>query len=294
MVKAYNVWYDVQLGEGVFPCRLRGRLRLAGRRGEPGEEPEELPAPVLVGDRVAVTLEPDGTGAIEKVLPRRTLLRRPAVANVDQVLVVASLAMPPLNLPLVDRLLVKACAEGLEAVLCLNKVDLVGAGEAEGEAAAYRRAGYPVCLTVATERRGLKDVGRLLRDKVTVLAGPSGAGKSTLVNGLLGEVRLRTGEVGRRGGRHTTRHVELIPLPGGGWVVDGPGFARLDLGELEPAALASCYPEFAPLAEACRYRGCLHAAEPGCAVRAAVDAGAVDAGRYRRYLDLLADLRSRR
>ncbi len=295
VVKGYNVWYDVDVGGEVLPCRLRGRLRLAPRGARPdaggrgADAAADLPAPVLVGDRVRVNLAGDGTGVIEEVLPRRRVYRRPPVANVDLVVVVASLALPPLNLPLVDRLLVRACAEGLDAVLCLNKADLVAAEAAEDTARVYRRAGYAVCVTVATEGRGLVELAGLLRDRVAVVAGPSGTGKSTLLNGLLGERRLATGGLGRIGGRHTTRHVELLPLPGGGHVVDGPGFSRLDVRGVEPARVGACYPEFARLAPGCRFGGCLHHREPGCAVRAAVEAGQVDGGRYRRYLDLLAE-----
>lgn len=285
VVKGYNVWYDVDVGGEVLPCRVRGRLRLA---------PRHLPAPVLVGDRVAVRLAGDGTGVIEEVLPRRNVNRRPPVANVDQVLVVASLALPPLNLALVDRLLVRACVEGFDAILCLNKADLADAGMARRTAAVYRQAGYPVCVTVATEGKGLAQLARLLAGRVSVTAGPSGTGKSTLINGLLGQRRLATGGVGRVGGRHTTRHAELLPLPGGGFVADGPGFSRLDVGGLDPAALGSCYPEMARLAAGCRFPACRHDREPDCAVRAAVEAGRVDGGRYRRYLELLAEALARR
>ncbi len=280
VVKGYNVWYDVDVGGEVLPCRARGRLRLA---------PRDLPAPVLVGDRVAVRVAGDGTGVIEEVLPRRNVHRRPPVANVDQVLVVASLALPPLNLPLVDRLLVRARAEGLGAVLCLNKADLAAAEVARGTALVYRQAGYPVCVTVATEGKGLAELATLLAGRISVVAGHSGTGKSTLINGLLGERRLATGGVGRAGGRHTTRHAELLPLPGGGFVADGPGFSRLDVSGLDPGALGSCYPEIARLAAGCRFAGCRHDREPDCAVRAAVEAGRVDGGRYRRYLELLAE-----
>jgi ribosome biogenesis GTPase len=281
VVKGWSDWFDVETEAGRLRCRPRGRLR----RGSGG---------VMVGDRVRVLPLGGGEGAIEGVEARRTALRRPPVANVDRVAVVSAWRLPPWDPLLVDRLLVLAAAAGCQAVLAVNKVDLLEPGERRDMRAAvapYRAAGYPVVETSARTGDGLAELARLLASGITVFAGPSGAGKSHLLSRVTGR-QLRTGglapRVGR--GRHTTRHVELLPVPGGGWVADTPGFQRLDLTGIDRRELGGFFPEFAPFAGSCRFRGCLHRGEPDCAVAAAVAGGAVSADRYARYRVLLEEV----
>lgn len=303
MIKAVNVWCDVHTAAGVLSCRPRGRLKL--RRESAGPVPREGAAAILVGDRVRCRRLADGTGVIDEVLPRRTVLVRPPVANVDQVLVVFTATPSGADLDLVDRILVLAADEGLAAVLALNKIDMVPAAERvplEGVARVYRAAGYPFHLTSALTGEGVDGLAADLRGRVTVLAGRSGTGKSSLLNAVTPDLSLRTGAVSESGGwgRHTTRHVELLPLrasaPGGeggggpsGWVADAPGFSRVDL-PVPRERLAACFPELAALSAGCRFRGCLHEHEPDCAVIAAVRGGAVDGARYARYAAFLAEI----
>lgn len=289
VTKAQTNLYEVRLDDGeVCLCALRGRLRR-----EVGE--------VLTGDRVEVALQPGGA-AIERVLPRRNRLVRPPIANVDRVLLVQSLQHPDPVPILMDRVLVQAEALELSVVLCLTKLDLVVdapdrplpeplARLVEG----YRLAGYPVHLVAAPKGWGLEGVADALREGVTVLAGPSGVGKSTLLNALQPGLRLATGEISRKlgRGRHTTRSVQLLPLALGGWVADTPGFSRLDLPDLEPEELGDLWPEIRREAPDCRFRGCLHRSEPGCAVRAARDQGRIAPWRYQNYLVLLAEVEER-
>lgn len=276
-------FYDVALGDRVVRARPRGRLRL-----DAGE--------LLTGDRVELLLMDDGTAVIQRVLPRRNRLLRPAAANVDQVVIVFSLVEPPWNRALTDRIAVLAEAEGIDVVFCLNKMDLVDAAEAEAAAGVYRRAGYPVVLVSARTGAGLESLLERLRDRVTVLAGESGVGKSTLLNALQPGLKLETGQLSRRGGRgrHTTRRSRLLPLVRGnrvvGYVVDAPGFSRLDVTVIDRYELADCFPEFREPAQQCRFDDCLHRAEPGCGVKRAVEAGAVDPIRYRHYLELLDEI----
>lgn len=304
VIKAVNIWYDVHTAAGVIHSRPLGRLKLRREAaGVAGEGAGGAAPAVLVGDRVRCRRLPDGTGAIEEVLPRRTVLVRPPIANADQVLVVFTAARFGPDLDFVDRILVLAAHEGLDAVLVLNKIDLVPADDRarmEDVARVYSAAGYPFHLTSALTGVGVAALVPHLHGRVTVLAGRSGVGKSSLLNAVAPGLSLRTGAVSRRGdrGHHTTRHVELLPLPcpeGGaaGWVADAPGFSRLDLAAIPQEELAACFPELADCSERCRFRGCLHEREPGCAVAAAVRDGTVDAGRYARYTAFLAEVRGR-
>lgn len=263
----------------VLRCHVRGRLRKSGVR-------------ILPGDVVRFARVGDGEGVVEEVLPRRSTLVRPYIANVDQVVLVASLAEPPPSLDLLDRLLVLTQAEGLQAFIVWNKADLVSRAEAEEYIRVYERAGFPTAVTSPKADLGRDELLRGLSGHLTVLAGASGVGKSSLLNWLLQEKRFETGEVSRRlgRGRHTTRAVELVPMPGGGWIADSPGFSVLDLSELSLERLPELYPEMGRMRGACRFTGCLHRNEPGCAVRDAVCAGEIDPGRYERYLRLLGEL----
>lgn len=297
VVKGYNVWFDVHTSEGILSCRPRGRLHLHPRGAHERPGGEEPAATLMTGDRVRVTRLADGQGVIEEVLPRHTCLIRPPIANVDQVLVVFTLREPPLNLGLVDRILVLAAHEGLAAALVINKADLVPQGERsllEEVAGLYRATGYPVSVVSALQGQGLEAVKPLLDGRVTVLAGPSGAGKSCLMNALSPGLELLTGELsaGLGRGRHTTRHIQLLPLAGG-WVADAPGFSRLDLAAMAPESLAGYFPEFSPFEGQCRFRGCSHVTEPDCAVRQAVEAGRLARRRYERYASFLVEVRDR-
>ncbi|MBE3589827.1 MAG: ribosome small subunit-dependent GTPase A [Firmicutes bacterium] len=284
VIKAYNHWFDVWLEDArqVWACQPRGRLRLEGRG-------------ILVGDRVRVLPRADGEGWIESVEPRRTELTRPPVANVDRVVAVMAWRRPDFVPELLDRILVQAEHAALEILVVFNKIDLVEDEEDRARLHAvrerYRRAGYPVFLTDALHGEGVDRLRPHLERGVTVLAGPSGAGKSKLLSAIEPGLRLRSEAVSEKTGRgrHTTRHPELLRL-GEGWVADTPGFSRLDLSGLASDGLGDLFPEFAPHTAACRFNDCKHRAEPGCAVRAAVEAGQVDAERYARYLQFLAEV----
>ncbi len=286
---------------------------LRPRPGQPpADEPLEVPA-VMAGDRVRCTDLGGGEGVIDEVLPRRAHLIRPPVANPDRVVLVLAWSAPPLSLAFVDRLVLEAALHGCSAAICLNKCDLLDDAETAAARAALapmEAAGYPVLFTSALRGDGIAPLRALLKGELAVLAGPSGSGKSRLLSALVPDREVRSGEISERigRGRHTTRAVELLPLPGGaaaegplalapadarGWVADTPGFSRLDLREAEVQDLPTLYPEFRPHVDACRFRGCLHDSEPECAVRAAAEAGQIDPGRYERYLTLLNELRAR-
>jgi len=279
VIKAFSGAFRVRLDGDVVLCRPRGRLKKEGVR-------------ILVGDRVRLEPAGDGTWVISGVEPRRTELFRPPVANVDRAVVVASVRQPDLDLRLVDRQLVLAAAAGLDAVLCLNKADLAAGEDIRPVVETYRKLGYPVVVTSARRGDGIEDLRASLGGGISVFAGPSGVGKSTLLNALVPGFRLHTAPVSDRlrRGTHTTRHVELLPVPGAGLVADTPGFTQVELRDIAAGELGRYFPEFLPLAPECRFRGCLHRHEPDCAVKAAVKQGRLDAGRYERYLQFLSEI----
>ncbi|MBE9177034.1 small ribosomal subunit biogenesis GTPase RsgA [Oculatella sp. LEGE 06141] len=279
-------YYWVKLDTGIplsvekttLLCTRRARLKKIGQQ-------------VIVGDRVRVE-EPDwtdGRGAIAQVFPRRSQLDRPPIANVDQILLIFSLAEPSLDPFQLSRFLVKAESTGLEICLCFNKSDLVSLNEQQYWCDRISKWGYsPLVVSVQT-RSGLMSLQDQLDQKITVVSGPSGVGKSSLINNLIPTIDLRIGAVsGKLGrGRHTTRHVELFELPTGGLLADTPGFNQPDLN-YAPHELAGYFPEIRQqLAEAaCQFSDCLHQDEPNCAVSAEWE-------RYEHYSSFLADVVAR-
>lgn len=288
-----NEWYAVRVDGEEWRCRLRGSLRKERRAAA-------LP---VVGDEVEVRPTGEGEGLIEAVRPRRSTFSRRAAgpkgawreqvlaANVDQVLVVFAAANPEPHLRAVDRFLIVAEASELPAELVVNKVDLTGEAAARALFGVYERAGYQVRYASAAQGTGLAGLPELLAGRLTLVAGPSGVGKSRLINALVPGLELRTGEVSTalRKGRHTTVVGALHPLPWGGYVADTPGLRELAPWDVPAAELADCFPEMRPCLDRCRWPDCRHRAEPDCAVRAAVEQGAIDAGRYDSYLRLLED-----
>lgn len=280
VVEVIAGFYHVALGpDRTVMCRARGRLK-----GAEGIYPGDLVRVLLLED------EP-GTGRVEEVMPRESLLARPAVANVKRVLLVTSLAKPRPQSLLLDRLLVLADQAGLEPVIVWNKADLEADEESRQLVEIYRAPGYTSVVTSARTGQGMEELTACLEDGVAVLAGPSGAGKSSILNRLAPEASQETSAVSRKSGRgrHTTRSARLCRV-GGGWLADTPGFSRLDLPLMEPRELSPAYPEFDEHAPHCRYDGCLHASEPDCAVREAAETGAIPPLRYEQYRRLLDEV----
>ncbi|WP_019533659.1 ribosome small subunit-dependent GTPase A [Paenibacillus ginsengihumi] len=296
IVKALSGYYYVlpdggDSGEPV-QCRARGVFKKRG-------------VSPLVGDRVSFELTENGEGTVTEIRPRSSELIRPPVANVDLVVLVFAVAEPALNLQLLDKFLVHAESAGLGAVICLTKSDLAsaaGALEAEDSAAPeavrrlYESIGYPVIETSSRLGTGLGELLERLKGRIGVFAGQSGVGKSSLLNALIPGLRLETNEISMKLGRgkHTTRHVELVRLPGGGLVADTPGFSQLDFLHVEADGLSACFREFAPYAEECRFRGCLHRHEPGCRVMAAKEEGLIAASRYNHYVQFLEEMKEKK
>lgn len=278
VIKRIGGFFTVSLESGEqLLCRARGRLE---RKGE-----------ILTGDLVTVTPLGD-EGIIESRAERRSRLIRPPVANVDLAVVVFALTRPDPVVDLLDRILVQAEWEGIEALIVWNKADLAGDIAIDHLIRPYEMAGYRNLIVSAIESRGMDDLKNHLRDRISIFAGPSGVGKSTLLNSLIPSADQLTGEVGGKGGtrgRHTTREVTLHPLPKGGWLADSPGFSVLELANIDPRDLPRLYPEFRKLDQGCRFSGCMHRTEPDCAVLHALSEDQIDRGRYERYIRLLEE-----
>ena len=283
VIKMYNGFYYLQVAgqEELLSCRLRGRIKR--NKGA-----------VVTGDYVEYQMLEDGTGVIERCLPRRTLLKRPAVANIDQVLITFAARQPDLNQLLLNRFLVLAEWSGIpEIVICINKCDLLE--EKADFLQDYVQAGYKLLMVSAQEGQGIQELKNLLTGRVTVFAGPSGVGKSSLLNAVDSNLELATGKISDKikRGKHTTRAACLLPLPEGGTVVDTPGFSAAELENIDKAQLAHYFPEFRPYIEKCYYNTCTHSHEPDCAVKDAVAAGAICQARDEAYLNILQTIKER-
>ena len=284
VIKMYNGFYYLQVAgqEELLSCRLRGKIKR--NKGA-----------VVTGDYVEYQMLEDGTGVIESCLPRRTLLKRPAVANIDQVLITFAARQPDLNQLLLNRFLVLAEWSGIpEIVICINKCDLLE--EKADFLQDYVQAGYKLLMVSAQEGQGIQELKNLLTGRVTVFAGPSGVGKSSLLNAVDSNLELATGKISDKikRGKHTTRAACLLPLPEGGTVVDTPGFSAAELENIDKAQLAHYFPEFRPYIEKCYYNTCTHSHEPDCAVKEAVAAGAICQARYEAYLNILQTINERK
>lgn len=286
IIKGIAGFYYVHVVEsGVYECKAKGIFRKAGVKP-------------LVGDDVAIeiTHEKDMEGNIMKILPRRNELVRPAVANIDQALVVFAVAKPEPHFNLLDRFLVTMESRGIPAVLCFNKTDAAGEEAARELERIYGRCGYPLLFTSAKEEENIDRLKEFLRGKTTAIAGPSGVGKSSLINLLQSGVRMETGSISRKieRGKHTTRHSELIVLGEDSYIMDTPGFSSLYISEMEKEDLKYCFPEFAEYEGKCRFNGCDHIHEPDCAVKRAVEEGRIHRVRYEDYEGIYRELQERK
>lgn len=286
IIKGIAGFYYVKCcDKNIYECKAKGIFRKDGRKP-------------LVGDDVLMDVidEKEHLGNITELLERRNELIRPAVANIDQALVIFAAASPKPNLGLLDRFLIQMEHKGIQTVICFNKEDLAAEEERKRLSSIYQNAGYQVLFISALQKKGIEQVEEVLKGKVTTVAGPSGVGKSTLVNCLQKEIVMETGEISAKiaRGKHTTRHSQLMEIDRDTYIFDTPGFSSLSVSELMPEELQSCFPEFKKYEGRCRFLGCAHIHEPGCGVKEALAAGEVSRERYDDYVNLYGECKNRR
>ncbi|MGG0937918.1 ribosome small subunit-dependent GTPase A [Brevibacillus centrosporus] len=283
IVKALSGFYYVADGDRVFSCRARGLFKKKGAKVNP-----------LVGDWVVYDAINEEEGYVMEVGERTSELVRPPISNVDQAVLVFSMFKPAFSALLLDKFLVHTEHAGIDSIIILSKADQVPEEEVRVITEKYEAIGYTVIPTsTKQETRGLQEVREVLHDRISVFAGQSGVGKSSLINALFPGVSLQTGDVSEKLGRgkHTTRHVELIPLEGGGYVADTPGFSSLEFMDLDELDLAEAFRDFAERSPDCKFRGCLHVTEPSCAVQEGVASGELSKERYENYLQFREELK---
>ena len=286
IMKGIAGFYYVGVVEsGVYECKAKGIFR------------KDKIKP-LVGDDVEIEVlnEEEKLGNIVKILPRRSELIRPAVANIDQALVIFAAREPKPNLSLLDRFLVIMEKQDVPVIICFNKQDLCDEEEVGRLKEIYEACGYPLVLASAKQGEGIEEIKSLLRGKTTTVAGPSGVGKSSLTNLLQNEVQMETGEISKKlgRGRHTTRHSQIIQIEKDTWLYDTPGFTSFYVEEIEKEELRFYFREFSKYEGTCRFQGCTHTHEPGCMVKNALEEGKISKERYENYLELYGELKEKR
>jgi ribosome biogenesis GTPase len=283
IIKGIAGFYYVHVeGQGVYECKAKGIFRKEHVKPLVGDN---VDLDVLNGEKML--------GNIRSILPRKSALLRPAVANVDQALILFAIVKPNPNFNLLDRFLIRMERQSLPTIICFNKQDIATLEEKDSLRKAYETCGYHVLFISALENEGIESVKALLHGKTTTLAGPSGVGKSSLINRLSPTANMQTGAISEKieRGRHTTRHSEIIALGEESYIVDTPGFTSLAISEITKEELGRYYPEFLQYEPACKFRGCAHISEPFCGVKDAVEAGKISSVRYENYRLLYQELK---
>lgn len=277
IIKGIGGFYYIKTKDGIIECKARGKFRHKDMKP-------------MVGDNVTIKVE-KGKGVIEDIHDRTSELIRPTVANITLAFVVFAIKSPDLNFDLLNRFLVLCESNNIEAIVCLNKMDLATDEEKEVIKHKINDIGYEVLFINAKKGEGIDMLRERMDGNVTVLCGPSGAGKSTLINTLTEKEHMETGNVSDKIGRgkHTTRHSELIDVANG-FIVDTPGFSTLDVNFIEKEDLKYCFPDFEELNNSCKFRGCMHYKEPDCAIKNSVEQGKINKFRYEFYIRTLEEI----
>ena len=282
IIKGVGGNYYVDIGSRTIECRARGLFRLKNIKP-------------LAGDKVLVriTEEDKDAGYIEEIMERKSEIKRPPVANAQQLVIIFSVINPEPSFLLLDKLLIAAKSNNLDPVICINKMDLAKEGQKEYILCTFKNTGYKIIFTSKYNADSLQELKNILKNKLNVFSGPSGVGKSSLMNAIEPGFYLETGEISEKlkRGRHTTRHAEIFKLSFGGYVVDTPGFSSFELEGIDEYTLKNYYPEIVKYDEGCKFLDCLHYKEPGCAVKKALTDDLISEVRYNNYIKLLEQIK---
>lgn len=285
IIKGIAGFYYVYAEKSLYECKAKGTFR--NQKVKP-----------LVGDNVIISVldKEKRIGNIDQILPRTSELVRPAVANVDQALVVFAAAAPEPNFNLLDRFLIMMEKQKVPTIICFNKMDLVDDAKFQEYAAVYEKGGYPVISASTYEEHGMDTILKELKGKTTTLAGPSGVGKSSIMNMLNPDAHMDTGVISKKieRGRHTTRHSEILPVGEDTYLMDTPGFSSIYFYDMEPEDLKHYYREFEAYEPYCRFGGCNHIGEKECGIKQAVENGEISASRYENYRLFFEELKDKK
>ena len=286
IIRGIAGFYYVHVPEiGTLECKAKGIFRK--NKLKP-----------LVGDWVKVSIidEENKKGNIEEVLERKNELIRPAVANIDQALVIFAIKKPEPNLNLLDRFLIMMQQKEIPCILVFNKSDLATEEEKQALSKVYENSGCKILFVSAKQNQGIDEVREILEHRTSTVAGPSGVGKSSLINMLQSNVNMETGSISEKieRGKHTTRHTEFIPIGEDTFIMDTPGFSSLAVFDMEKEELEQFYPEFDEYRESCRFNGCSHTHEPGCSVKEAIEEGRISKERYENYQLIYEELKNKK
>jgi ribosome biogenesis GTPase len=275
--------YYVDIGSKIIECRARGLFRLKNLKP-------------LVGDKVLIriTEEDKDAGYIEEIIERKTEIKRPPIANAQQLIIIFSVINPEPSFLLLDKLLIAASSNNLVPFICINKSDLANEEQKENILSIFKNTEYKIIFTSKYDEDSLQELKNILKDKLNVFSGPSGVGKSSLMNAIEPRFYLETGEISEKlkRGRHTTRHAEIFKLSFGGYAVDTPGFSSFELEGIDEYSLKNYYPEIVKYDEGCKFLDCLHYKEPDCVIKEAVDNELISQVRYNNYIKLLEEIKS--
>lgn len=280
-------YYVYVAGTGIYECKAKGAFRKDGIKP-------------LIGDQVEITETQDSeielTGNVDHILPRKNVLIRPAVANIDMALVIFAAAKPEPNFNLLDRFLCMMEFQKVPVTICFNKCDLISEEEKEKLRQIYKASGYPVLFTSTKTGENMEALKACLKGKTTTVAGPSGVGKSSIINCLQSNLHMETGDISAKieRGKNTTRHSQIVPIMEDTFIMDTPGFSSMDVPGMEKEDLWKCYPEFLPFEPYCRFQGCSHVNEPDCGVKEALSDGKISKIRYENYVLIYNEMKNMR
>ena len=285
IIRGIGGFYYINAGNSIYECKAKGSFRKDGIRP-------------LVGDDCIIDIldEKNRLANITSILPRHSEIIRPAVANVDQAMIIFAISRPEPNFNLLDRFIIQISQKDLPCIIVINKMDLADDDQRREIEEAYVACGCKVVFTSVSNREGVEEIRKLIKGKTTTVAGPSGVGKSSMINLLQSAVKMQTGVLSDKidRGKHTTRHSELIPIDGDTYILDTPGFSSLNLFDVSTDTLKDYYYEFEDYAAECRFLDCKHISEPDCGVKKAVESGEVSRLRYENYLTLYRECKEKR